>query len=122
MTTLAGESRYLAVNRRHALRRMRKRIARDVRTPFDLDQPDLPPEFVAQRTAGGALAVNPRNSVYPVVVATVLDALAAAGFSYAPAAKALGITTSQFARFLRDDREVWRAVRESRGTAANRVD
>jgi len=48
----------------------------------------------------------------PVEVA--LDALAAAGGSYARAARALGVTTSQLMRFLRSDREVWRAVEELR--------
>ena len=41
--------------------------------------------------------------------AMALDALAAAGGSYAKAARALGLTTSQLLRFLRSDRHVWQA-------------
>jgi hypothetical protein len=44
------------------------------------------------------------------VVATVLDALVAAKGSYARAASALGLTTSQFVRFLEADRELWRMM------------
>ncbi|MEX2160233.1 MAG: peptide chain release factor-like protein [Dehalococcoidia bacterium] len=107
----AEESRSLAENRRRALRRLRERIALEVRVPFDLTQPALPDELLAQRTAGrGALAINARNTNYPIVVAAALDALSAAEGSYARAAHALGVTTSQLMRLLRSDRELWRAV------------
>ncbi len=110
----AGESRYLRENRTRALRRMRERIAVEVRAPFDLEAPKLPPEFLAQRGPKGALAVNRRNPAYPLVVAVALDALAAAEGSYAKAARPLGLTTSQLLRFLRSDREVWRAAERLR--------
>lgn len=107
----AEESRSLQENRLRALRRLRERIALEVRAPFDLDAPSLPDELLAQRPAGRpGLAVNARNLNYPIVVAIVLDALAAAEGSYARAARALGVTTSQLMRLLRSDREVWRAA------------
>ena len=106
----AEESRSTQENRLRALRRLRERIAHELRAPFDLQSPALPPEFVAQRGAGGRLAVNRRNPSYPLVLATALDALAAAGGSYANAARALGITTSQLLRFLRNDPGAWRAA------------
>ena len=106
----AEESRSLEENRQRAVRRLRERIAMEVRAPFDLDAPALPEELLAQRRDSGALAINARNPSYPIVVAAALDALAAAGGSYARAARALGVTTSQLMRFLRSDREVWRAV------------
>ena len=108
-TVQAEESRSLEENRRRALRRLRERIAVGVRAPFDNEAPVLPPEFVAQRR-DRSIAVNAKNAAYPIVVATALDALAAAGGSYAKAAKALGVTTSQLLRFLKSDAEVWRAV------------
>ncbi len=76
----------------------------------------LPPEFLRQRGPKGTLAVKPSNPAYPVVVAAALDALAAAEGSYAKAARALGITTSQLLRFLRADRAIWRAVEGMRGS------
>ncbi len=106
----AEESRSLAENRTRAVRRLRERIALSCRVPFDLAAPVLPPEFLEPSRRTGSLAVNPRNRIYPLIVATILDALAAADGSYARAGRALGLTTSQLIRFLRADREVWRAV------------
>jgi hypothetical protein len=50
------------------------------------------------------------------VVAIVLDALVAAKGSYARAAGALAITTSQLVRFLESDPELWRMVETVRKT------
>jgi hypothetical protein len=103
----ANDSRSREENRKRALRRLRERIAAEVRAPFEET-----PELAAQRS-DGRLAINPRNPAYPVIAATVLDALAEAGGSYADAAKRAGITTSQLLKFLRSDRELWRAVTSS---------
>jgi len=69
----------------------------------------LPEEFVRQ-----GLSVNPHNPVYPIIVATALDALGEVAGSYAQAAKTLGVTTTQLRKFLESDREVWRSVTEGR--------
>lgn len=119
-TGLIGKSddfRHLEENRRRAAQRLRLKIALEVRAPFDLDSPQIPPEFVTQRSADGKMGVNPANPAYPLIVATALDALAAAG-SYAVAARALGLTTSQLLRLLQSDREVWRAVSEALSNAS----
>ena len=106
----AEESRSLAQNRTRAVRRLRERIALTCRESMDLESFALPLEFQGQIGRDGALAVNPRNRAYAIVVATVLDALAAADGSYARAGRALGMTTSRVIRFLQADRELWRAV------------
>jgi len=111
----AEEARSLAENRKRAVRRLSERIALNCRAPFDLAEPSLPPEFVEHRR-GGSFAINQRNQSYPLVVAIVLDALVAAEGSYARAARALGLTTSQLIRFLEADREVWRMVKTVRET------
>jgi hypothetical protein len=110
----AEESRFLEENRIRALRRLRERMALELRAPFDLEAPPSVPELLAQRGPKGRLSVNPRNRGYPIIVATVLDALEAAEGSYAKAASALGLTTSQVLRFLRSDPEVWRGVTRRR--------
>ena len=109
----SSDSRYLEENRTTALKRLRERIALEVRAPFDLEAPSPPPEFVAYRSPAGTLSVNPHNPAYSIVVATVLDALAAAEGSHAQAADALGLTRSQLVRFLRSDPHVWRVVTSS---------
>lgn len=110
----AEESRSLEENRRRALRRLRERMALELRTPFELAAPPVVPELTAHVGPNGALLINRRNRAYPIVVATVLDALEAAEGSYAKAARALGLTTSQVLRFLRSDPQVWRAVEQGR--------
>jgi hypothetical protein len=110
----AEESRSLEENRKRALRRLRERMALELRAPFDLAAPPAVPELAAHIGPDGALSVNPHNRSYPIVVATVLDALAAAEGSYARAARALGLTTSQVLRFLRSDPQVWRTVEQIR--------
>jgi hypothetical protein len=106
VSSQSADSRYLEENRLRALRRLRERIALELREPFG--QPAV--ELLAQRGRDGKLSVNPRNAVYPIVIANALDALDAADGSYAQAAKLLGVTTSQLLRFLRADPHVWRAV------------
>ena len=111
----AEESRMLQENRVKALRRLRERLALELRVPFDMASPLLAPEFLSQRGPRGRLTINPRNRAYPMVVATVLDALQAAAGSYAAAAGALGLTTSQVVRFLSSEPPVHRAAETVRG-------
>jgi hypothetical protein len=106
----AEESRYLEENRSRAVRRLRERMALELRRPFDLESPPSARELEAQRSREGGLAVNRANPSYPMIVATVLDALDAAGGSYARAAAALGLTTSQLLKFLRSDPQIRRAL------------
>ena len=115
----AEESRSTEENRLRALRRLRERIALEIREPFDLKAPDLPPELLAQRGPDRTLSVNRRNPAYPIVLATVLDALEDAQGSYARAAGALGLTTSQVLKLLRSDPGAWKAA-GTRPTAAVR--
>lgn len=110
LTAHGSESRSQEENRRHALRRLRERIAFEVRRPFDLAGPELPPELAVHRAQDGRLAINPRSPHFPLIAAVALDALEAAGGSYALAARALGTTTSQLLKFLKSDRELWRQV------------
>jgi hypothetical protein len=104
------DSRSLEENRKRAVRRLRERIATDVRDRFDIEDPALPPEFTRHRSADGRLAVNSRNADYAIAVAVVVDAVVAAHGVYSLAARALGLTTSQLRKFLEADREVWRAI------------
>lgn len=109
----SADSRYLEANKGLALRRLRERIALELREPFA----QVAAELVAQRGPKGTLSINPHNAAYPIVVANALDALDAAGGSYAGAARLLGITTSQLLRFLRGDPHIWRAVEALRSNA-----
>jgi hypothetical protein len=107
------ESRYLHSNRAYAARRVREKIALEVRSPFDPARPQLPPELIAQRGEKGRLTVARKNPAYPIIVAVALDALAAAEGSFAAAAKPLGITTSQLLKLLQANPDVWRTIDET---------
>ena len=104
------ESRYMEENRSRAVRRLREKMALEIRRPFDLTSPPPALELAAQRSPDGGLAVNRNNVVYPVILAVVLDALDAAEGSYARAASALGLTTSQLLKFLRSDPQIRRTL------------
>ena len=106
----AEESRSHAENLTRAVQRLRERIAFDCRMPFDLNTPQLPSELLSQISRDGSFAVNTQNPRYPLIVATVLDALEAADGSYATAGRSLGVSTSQLLRFLQGDRHLWRSV------------
>ncbi|HXG35917.1 MAG TPA: peptide chain release factor-like protein [Dehalococcoidia bacterium] len=106
----AEESRYLQENRKRALRRLRLKLALELRAAFNLTDPQLPKEFFSYIGARGRLAVSPANPDYPLVVAVILDAIAAAEGSYGRAARALGITTSQLIKFLTSDPAIQRAA------------
>ncbi len=106
----ANDSRYLQRNRLSAVRHLRERIAIESRSPFSLETPNIPGEFTEHIGPKRTFSINRKNVVYPIIVATSLDALEAADGSYAKAAKALGVTTSQLVKFLKANREVQRAI------------
>lgn len=110
----ADGSRSQNENLVRALRRLRVEIAARRRCDLDLDDPVLPPEFLAQRGPRGGMRVRRGNPAYPLVAATVLDALAAAGGSYARAGRLVGLTTSQVVRFLQADARLRRAAERVR--------
>ena len=110
----ADGSRSQRENLVRALRRLRVEIAAHLRCGMDLDEPRLPSEFLAQRGPRGGLRVRRGNPAYPVVAATVLDAVAAAGGSYARAGRLIGLSTSQVVRFLESDARLRRAAQRLR--------
>src|SRR5258708_19824356 len=55
LTAHGEETRSQEENRRHALTRLRERIAFMARAPFDLIAPDVPPEFAAHPGQDGTL-------------------------------------------------------------------
>jgi hypothetical protein len=115
VTAQSADLRLRGENLKRATRRLRERIAYEVRAPLNLDSPEPPEEFIARRGGGRSLSVSSRSADFPVIAATVLDALAAAKGSYAKAADALGVATSQLIGFLKSDRELWRTSEIAKG-------
>ena len=119
LSVTASESRSQQENRRRALWRLREAIALTARQPLP-QRVEWPPGV---QVRDGRLRVNERNPAYPQVAALVLDALEAHDANPAPAAAALGLTTSSLVRFLYDHSKLWttaQRMRRQRGLEALR--
>jgi hypothetical protein len=97
-------------NRAEALARLRLRLALRERGGAD-------PAWLEAHRRGGGLAVTPGGAEYALVVACLLDALAAAGGQLADAARGLGLSTSQMAKTLAADKEALQAANQLRQAA-----
>lgn len=112
-----SEHREGAANRAAALARLRVALACRLRGAGD-------PARLRPLVRGGRLACGPAAASWPLVVATLLDALHAHGGELRPAAAACGLSTTQLARALAADREARAAadaIRAAAGLSALRA-
>jgi hypothetical protein len=111
ITAVAQDSRSQRENKIHAIRDLRHKLAlelrRDVGDPADYH----PPEWLAGYEG---LHMNPKNPLYPALVAEVLDLLKAMQWQVGRAAAMVGVTTSALTRFLHDDPPLWTKVNQVR--------
>ena len=109
----ATDSRSHRENQIHALRELRHKLAMELRREIvDVVNYAPPPCFADYP----ALRMNPKNPLYPSVVAEVLDVLTAMHHDLPRAAVMLGLSTSALARFLHDDPALWQKVNQVRAT------
>jgi transcriptional regulator with AAA-type ATPase domain len=94
----ANERRIQAENLAVAWQRLRVRLALEVRRPWESREAS---ELWRSRIVGRGIAINEEHSDYPALLAEALDVLAASDWDDAQAAANLGISRSQFTRFLR---------------------
>ncbi len=92
----AFESRSAPTNLRHALDRLRRKLALEVRRPPS----PTPSPLWQSRCRGGRLAVNPRHVDFPALLAELLDVLAVLEWQLPAAAERLGVTSSQLVKLL----------------------
>jgi hypothetical protein len=107
----ANERRSQAENQREALRRLRKRLAIEIRTP---PADAVPSELWQSRVSGQRLSINPAHEDFPALLAEALNVLSATDFDVPPAANQLGISSSQLMKFLQEEPAAWAAVNEAR--------
>jgi hypothetical protein len=112
----ANERRSQAENQREATRRLRLRLALEVRCSSPAADGGVAPtsELWQSRSTGGRLSINPEHDDFPTLLAEALDALTVVEFDMAAAAKSLGVSTSQLVRFLQDEPPAWAAVCDAR--------
>ena len=101
-------------NRAEALRRLRIRLALHERGAAD-------PRWLDAHRQGNGLALGPDDDGYARVVACVLDALTTAGGQLGEAARALGLSSSQFTKTVGLDKEVLHAANQVRTAAGLRA-
>ena len=102
----AAESRSQKQNKSIALKRVRERIAVEVRAP---ESPEL-----------DTLDVSMKNNRYPLLLALLSDKLHSCGFRISDAASELGISTGKLVKLLARDVSMWQIVnseRKKRGIA-----
>jgi hypothetical protein len=111
----ANERRSQAENQREAIRRLRLRLATEIRSsPADTDNTVAPSLLWQSRCAGGRISINSAHDDFPTLLAEALDFVTAAEFDMALAANALGISTTQLVRFLQVEPPAWMAVKAAR--------
>jgi hypothetical protein len=106
---IAGESRSLKENRLYAIRRLKLKLAAEVRQPVD---PRFfePPAWFDQVRQSGRLAASHRNPHYARTAALILDLLDSRHGSIGDVAKLLGVTTSSVVKFLQAEPHLWTAA------------
>ena len=110
----ANERRSQAVNLRQALLRLRIRLALEVRTPYVDTHEFAPSELWRGRVSGGKIQVSREHDDFPTLLAEAIDATAFAQYELPAAAKALGVSPTQLARFLQLEPAAWQRINQQR--------
>lgn len=108
---VAGESRSLAENRMRALRRLRLKLAIEIREPIS---PHFePPDWLLSIRHNNRIEASHRHRFYAPTAGLLLDLLQAMHGNPANVAAMLGLPTTAVIRFLENEPSLW--------TAANRI-
>lgn len=109
----ASERRHQSQNRHEAIFRLRMRLARKIRRPIHREF-YKPTELWQQRRQGTKMSVNPGHADYPSLLAEALDVVMVRGCDVAGSAGILGISMSQLAKLIRNDKASFAKVNEGR--------
>ncbi|HZZ43118.1 MAG TPA: peptide chain release factor-like protein [Tepidisphaeraceae bacterium] len=109
---IAEESRSQGENRVHALRRLRHKLAMEIRREIDPGDFVLPGWMEEYKANGFHMAE--RNPLYAALVALILDVFQAVHWELARAAVLLGVTNSSLVRFMHGDGQLWQRINRSR--------
>jgi hypothetical protein len=103
---VAGESRSQAENKMRALRRLRLKLATELRETIDTATFE-PPDWFLQIRQGKRIAASYRHPFYAPAAGLVLDLLNAMGGKPSSVAAMLGVSTTAVVRFLEDEPLFW---------------
>jgi hypothetical protein len=113
ITAEANERRSQAENLAQAIFRLRVKLAVALRAPVDGNS-GQPSDLWRKRSSTGRIVVSASHDDFPTLLAEALDHVAAAEFDLQSAAKALGTSASQLARFLQQEPTARSLVNEAR--------
>ena len=109
----ATEDRSLRVNKIHALRRLKLKLAAEHREPVDLLRFEPPDWFRSVRVRDGIQASH-RHPLYAAVGGLMLDLLQALGGNPAAVAVNLGVSTTTVVKVFEDEPVLWAAANRIR--------
>jgi hypothetical protein len=112
----AGESRSLSENKLYALRRLRLKLAAELREPVDLAAFEPPDWFLSIRRQNHIEASH-RHPLYAASGGLVLDLLAASHGNPAAVAVNLGVSTTAVIKVLENEPVLWAAANKIRAEA-----
>jgi hypothetical protein len=112
ISVTAGESRSLQENKLYALRRLRLKLAADLREPVDLAT-FQPPDWFLSIRRDHRIEASHRHPLYAAAGGLVLDLLHALGGNPAAVGINLGVSTTAVVKLLENEPALW--------TAANRI-
>jgi hypothetical protein len=112
LSATSTEWRSLTENKLHALRRLRLKLATDLREPVDLHRFAPPDWFLSIRRQNGVQASH-RHPLYPATAGLILDLLHALAGNPAAVAVNLGVSTTTIVKLLENEPHLW--------TAANKI-
>ena len=116
VSVTAGESRSLTENKLHALRRLKLKLAADLREPVDLATFQPPDWFVSIRRENH-LEASHRHPLYAPAGGLVLDLLVALHGNPAAVAINLGVSTTAVVKLLEGEPVLWTAANKIRADA-----
>ena len=116
ISVVAGESRSLVENKLYALRRLKLKLAADLREPVDLAA-FAPPEWFVSIRRDKHIEASHRHPLYAAAGGLVLDLLAALGGNPAAVAVNLGVSTTAVVRLLENEPPLWAAANHIRAQA-----
>jgi hypothetical protein len=112
ISVTATESRSQAENKLRAVRRLRLKMAAELREPVNLPRFEPPDWFLSIRRQN-RIEASHRHPLYAPAAGLILDLLQATGGNPAAVAINLGVSTTSVIRFLEEEPLFW--------TAANRI-
>jgi hypothetical protein len=109
----ATESRSLAENKLWALRRLRIKLAADLREPIDLVNFE-PPDWFCSIRNNRRIEASHRHPLYAAAAGLALDLFAALAGNPAAVAANLGVSTTAVVRLLQNETQWWAVANQIR--------